>query len=500
MMPPRPAPGAPVQRTLGYEEAPKGAKRTLAYDGAPAAPAAAVRQPPAVSAFEATIVEAPAPHAPALPVEQAPVSGFDATILGGSPLPQDLGVTRSATDPAPLSPRSAPASAPQSAPASTGVRSTVLPRVELTDGQPRISVQDRPRYQETKRLGEGGVGEVVMARDNDIERHVAVKRLRPELQGTTALARFVEEIRVVGQLEHPSIVPIHDVGLDEKGQFFFVMKYVNGETLETIIEKLAAGDRDYHTKYPFARRVEIFIAILEAMAYAHDKGYIHRDIKPANVMVGPYGEVMVMDWGLAKKVGGGTDYALAMPEGEGNIKQSGRLQETRVGSILGTPLYMSPEQARGQHDTLDQRSDIYSLSMLFLELLTTRNPLQDLTDLHQVLFQVTSGPTVTPVDKIWNMNPVQGPVPADLCHIVVKGLQKSPEQRYSSVHQLIARLHNRADGCVDVECAVTFWMSVMSRGRRAIERHPMLSVSMVSLFALTSAASMIYTILHMLRA
>jgi serine/threonine protein kinase len=504
MMPHRPAPSATpsVQRTLGYEE-PTGAKRTLAYDGTPAHNPNATRS--AMGAFDATIVEHATPHAPPLPTEVPAVSGFETTMLGGnSPLPRHMAETRGASDLLPASAQlGAPASgAPGTAPLSGGSvppRSTVLPRVELMDGQPRISVQDRPRYQETRRLGEGGVGEVVMVRDNDIERHVALKRLRPELLGTTALARFVEEIRVVGQLEHPSIVPIHDVGLDEKGQFFFVMKYVNGETLENIIEKLAAGDPAYHARFPFERRVELFITILEAMAYAHDKGYVHRDIKPANIMIGPYGEVMVMDWGLAKKVGSAADYALATPEREDGPGNSKRLQETRVGSLLGTPLYMSPEQARGQHDTLDQRSDIYSLCMLLFELLATRHPLHHCTDLNQVLHSVTNEASPTPMDKIWELSPIQGPVPADLRHIVVKGLQKSPDQRYHSVQQLIQRIHLRAQGCIDIECPITFWMSLTGKARRTIERHPVLSASVLSLVALTSTANMIYSVVSMIR-
>jgi serine/threonine protein kinase len=490
MIPSRPASAASpsAQRTLGYEDPARVPQRTLAYDGTPPAHLAAARG--GVSGFEATIVEGTNPPAPPA---VAAVSGFEATVLGGTAPLAPLAETQAASS-------LTPASAPLSGGGAVPPRSTVLPRVELLDGQPKISVRDRPRYQETRPLGEGGVGEVVMARDNDIERYVAVKRLRPELQGTTALARFVEEIRVVGQLEHPSIVPIHDVGLDEKGQFFFVMKYVNGETLDSIIKKLAAGDPVYHERYPFERRVEIFVAVLEAMAYAHDKGYIHRDIKPANIMVGPYGEVMVMDWGLAKKVGGGPDFALATPEGDENLRNSGRLQETQVGSLLGTPLYMSPEQARGQHDTLDQRSDIYSLCMLLLELLTTRHPFHDRTDLAQVLHGVTSEAPPTHMDKLWELAPVQGPVPADLRHIVIKGLQKNPGQRYRSVQELIQRIHLRAQGCIAIECPITFWMSLTGKARRTIERHPMASASLLSLLVLTSAASMIYSLVHMIRA
>ena len=113
------------------------------------------------------------------------------------------------------------------------------------------------------------------------------------MESPEALARFVEEIRTTGGLEHPNIVPIHDVGLDEKGRYYFIMKYVDGETLESILARLRAGDRETHARYGFERRVEIFKGVLEAIAYAHARGYIHRDIKPANIMVGAFGEVLV---------------------------------------------------------------------------------------------------------------------------------------------------------------------------------------------------------------
>jgi serine/threonine-protein kinase len=171
-----------------------------------------------------------------------------------------------------------------------------------------------------------------------------------------------------------------------------------------------------------------------------------------------------------------------------------------VGSLLGTPLYMSPEQARGQHDTLDQRSDIYSLCMLFLELLTTRHPFHDRTDLAQVLHGVTSEAPPGPMDKLWELSPIQGPVPADLRHLVLKGLQKDPDQRYRSVQELIQRIHLRAQGCIAVECPITFWMSLTGKARRTIERHPLASASLLSLLVLTSAASMIYSLVHMIRA
>src|SRR5262249_60463772 len=153
--------------------------------------------------------------------------------------------------------------------------------------------------------------EVVLVNDRDIERQVALKRLLPELQDPALLARFVDEIRIVGRLEHPNIVPIHDVGVDELGRYYFVMKYVEGETLESIIEKLAAGDPAYVRTYSYERRIEIFLGLLHALEYAHSHGVVHRDVKPANVMVGRYGEVVLMDWGIAKPLASKRDPAAA---------------------------------------------------------------------------------------------------------------------------------------------------------------------------------------------
>lgn len=207
------------------------------------------------------------------------------------------------------------------------------------------------------------MGEVVKVRDNDIGRVVALKRLHPGVNDDSTLVRFIDEVRVVGELEHPNIVPIHDVGVDAKGDYFFVMKYVPGETLETVIEKLAAGDPEYHAKFPFERRVAIFEALLEAVRYTHVNGIVHRDIKPTNVMVGPYGEVMLMDFGIARRLR--QPWTEQGPAGSGEAPSGKALFSTRVGSLLGTPGYMSPEQARGE--PVGERSDIYSLCVLFHE-------------------------------------------------------------------------------------------------------------------------------------
>ena len=174
-------------------------------------------------------------------------------------------------------------------------RTTVLPRVEGEGGQVHLHAESKLRYEPLKLLGAGGMGEVVLVEDQDIARRVAVKRLLPELTHPSVLARFVDEIRTVGRLEHPNIVPIHDVGIDDLGRYFFVMKYVEGDTLESVIEKLAARDPVTLARYSFEQRIELFLGVLHALEYAHEHGVVHRDIKPANVMIGRYGEVVLMD-------------------------------------------------------------------------------------------------------------------------------------------------------------------------------------------------------------
>ena len=161
---------------------------------------------------------------------------------------------------------------------------TVLPLVEVRGEQVELVRRSNARYEKIKDLGRGGMGEVSLVRDNDIGRIVALKRLfKPPSGDPSGLLRFISEVRTVGQLEHPNIVPIHDVGLDENGNYYFVMKYVDGETLEHVITKLAAGDPYYHQRYPVDVRLEIFMGLLRALQYAHDQGIVHRDIKPATL-------------------------------------------------------------------------------------------------------------------------------------------------------------------------------------------------------------------------
>lgn len=212
---------------------------------------------------------------------------------------------------------------------------------------------DGTRYRILRCLGRGGMATVYLARDNELDREVALKVLDLPDGSCQLAARMLREARIVAQLEHPGIVPIHDAGTLQDGRVFYAMKVVRGDRLD---------------RYPFRslpERLQIFIRICEAVAFAHSQSIIHRDLKPANIMIGGFGEVLVMDWGLAK--------ALQEPE-PSRIEKTGQpVIETDHGAILGTRDYMSPEQAAGDLRNVNERSDIYALGAILRFLLTEKD-------------------------------------------------------------------------------------------------------------------------------
>ncbi len=343
------------------------------------------------------------------------------------------------------------------------MRGTVLPRVEWDGAKPQVKPSERHRFEELGLLGEGGMGEVVLAKDHDIEREVALKRL-PENCDLGRVLRFVEEIRTVGQLEHPNIMPVHDVGVDATGRYYFVMKRLHGETLETIIERLKAGDDAAHERFTMPVRVQIFLGVLNAVAYAHREGFIHRDLKPANIMVGPYGEVTVMDWGLAKRV-----RAPERPVLDDSQSRERTVLQTQVGQVVGTPLYMSPEQARGAHGEVDERADLYALGVVFHEFLHLDHYLKGRTVLDDVLRGVQE---VTPVLHKTNARAARFQVPADLDWFVARAMKKPAGERWSSATEMIDELQRIIRGECRVQCHRTFAKRMLSGMTRGIDRYP----------------------------
>jgi len=211
------------------------------------------------------------------------------------------------------------------------------------------------RYRLLGEIGRGGMSTVFLAEDPSLGRRVALKVLDvPDETGDLA-ARLGREARILARLEHPGIAPVHEVGRLPDGRVYYAMKFVSGPRLDAYAASSAT----------LAERLRLFQRILEAVAFAHDRGVLHRDLKPENIMVGPFGEVLVMDWGLAKQLEAPADPLADLPASRGH---------TGHGAVLGTPGYMAPEQARGEVASLDVRTDVFALGAVLLHLLGGRTP------------------------------------------------------------------------------------------------------------------------------
>lgn len=352
----------------------------------------------------------------------------------------------------------------------SGGRTTVLPRRKHAEDAVKLVAEQRPRFDRVRTLGEGAMGQVDLARDNDIRRTVAVKRMHGDNASAAALLRFADEVRVVGQLEHPSIVPIYDVGRDEDGQVYLVMKHLEGETMESIIEQLRARDSSYLARFSVEYRVHLFLSVLDAIRYAHARGILHRDLKPANIMIGPYGEVTVMDWGIAKPIPRSTAAGPQAEPLQRTLVESHdqRLLETQFGSLAGTPLYMSPEQAAGRNDELDERSDVYALGVMLYEWLVLEHPLADRGTVNEVLAAI-----ITQDFKISRLFERAREVGVAMEYIwVIKGaLARDRGERTPSVTEMEEGLKRILGGHIQVRCHVTFAKSAASRFAHWVDRH-----------------------------
>ncbi len=299
---------------------------------------------------------------------------------------------------------------------------------------------DRKRYIVLREIARGGMGKVLEVEDSELRRSVALKVLRKELLGRRdVVERFLEEAQITGQLEHPNIVPVHEMGVDGAGNLYFTMKLVEGMSLAEVLLKLREGNRDVQREFPMMKLLDIFLKICEGMAFAHNRGVIHRDLKPANVMVGKFGEVQVMDWGVSKVVGREFTH-----EGDSGIVMTDRLDSgsvhTVMGSIIGTPSFMSPEQARGDLDAIGPATDIFSLGVMLYEMLALRSPWTGKTS-DEVLEQVRE---MTPLRPTLRNPEIE--IPGELERLCLKCLEKEPEDRVESAKELAENIRNFIEG------------------------------------------------------
>ncbi len=360
------------------------------------------------------------------------------------------------------------------------------------------------RYETGPILAQGGMSKVFCAEDRTLRRSVALKLLSPEMASSPGLARrFVQEALVLGRLEHPHIVPIYDLGVDAKGRRFYTMKLVRGTTLREVLESLRKGRTEIVARYPLAELLAVFQKICDAVAYAHAQGIIHRDLKPANIMLGEYGEVMVMDWGLAKilRAHDGAllppDPAESAPGDEALLGSDG----TRYGTVMGTPHYMAPEQAEGRLDAMDERTDIFSLGAILYHILTLRTPATGATE-EEVLAKIRTGkiepptrfnlpPTGSDPDTVALMHCPDHQVPESLSAIAMQALARQPANRYASVADLQRDLSAHQAGFAPA----AEHASALRQMRLSLRRHATAAVA-ASLIALLLIAFGVHSVMR----
>jgi serine/threonine protein kinase len=286
------------------------------------------------------------------------------------------------------------------------------------------------KYRLEEELGRGGMGTVYLAEDVVLGRKVALKVVSTPVAGPETAERMLREARIVARLEHPGIVPIHDAGALPDGRVYYAMKRVVGERLDALAARLS-----------LAERLRVFQRICDAVAFAHAHGVVHRDLKPENVMVGAFGEVLVMDWGVAKSLGRRepTDDGAGEAGGLGARPPSA----TAHGTVLGTPAYMAPEQARGEVERVDQRADVYALGALLYFMLTGQAPGRAPAATGA---PTRTGPGATGPVAFDPPRAVSPDVPRALEAVCLKAMAERPEARYATATDLAADLERFLEG------------------------------------------------------
>jgi len=309
-------------------------------------------------------------------------------------------------------------------------------------------------------IGSGGMGEVFLVTDQDLRRQVAMKVLRQDqARGREQRLHFIAEAQATSQLEHPGIPPVHDMGLTKDGQLYFTMKLVQGRTLREVLHDLLLKRKEVAREYNLHKLVTILERCCEPVHFGHEKGVIHRDLKPENIMLGDYGEVHVMDWGLAR-IQGTTDEYESFETVETARTEAGI--ETQHGAVKGTLPYMSPEQLRGEE--FDRRTDVYALGCLLYEVLTL-HPAYDPRDRGLI-----SKKQVGDVVDVRSRNP-RRKIPESLAVVCERALATDPGDRYETADEMATALRRWLDGRAEKERKHEEAERFAQEGKQASERY-----------------------------
>lgn len=321
------------------------------------------------------------------------------------------------------------------------------------------------KYDELKEFAEGGTGKLYTTTDQNLQRTIAYKTLHSDLRDSDIeTKRFLREARVTANIQHPGTLPVYELGRDRDGHLFFTMKKVEGKDLRQILLELRQEVPDVMDKFPLPRLLDILIQVCQTVAYAHDMGIIHRDLKPANVIVGKFGEVYLLDWGLAKVMG---STALANPDFADELESDVSL--TPVGRHYGTPMYMSPEIARGDAD-IDHRSDVFSLGIMLFEILTHQFLIEG-EDFIEIKKKLLDQPFPLPREVAPGKS-----IQRDLQSICMKALRRDRHLRYGKTSDFLEDLQRfRHGGEVSV-----YWYSGWEKLTRWNHRHAYALLSVLS--------------------
>ncbi|MCH2207432.1 MAG: protein kinase [Lentisphaerales bacterium] len=300
-----------------------------------------------------------------------------------------------------------------------------------------LSTQPAGKYTVIGKVDEGGMKQILEIEDTDTTRTLAMALIKEKAKKENkekAAERFVYEARITALLQHPNIVPVHDIGINNDGEPYFTMKLIQGDNLKKILHKLQTGDQKYIQKYPLTELLTVFLKTCEAIAYAHSKDVIHLDMKPDNIQVSDYGEVLIVDWGLAK--------VLHAPFEENNdfTEVIDSVDLTLDGFIKGTPGFMAPEQAMGLNQEKNTLTDIYSLGAILYNILTLTKPLEDDT-IEELCSKTIQGDIPPPRER----NPDRY-IPSALEAVCLKAMRVDPAKRYQKVDMLISEINAYISG------------------------------------------------------
>ncbi len=401
------------------------------------------------------------------------------------------------------------------------VGTTMAPDV-ASSGAPTVTPTQPSggHYRVGREIAKGGMGAILEAKDQSLDREVAMKVMLSQVDASkTSRQRFVREALVLARLEHPNIVPIHEMGRNADGQLFYTMKLVKGRTLQAIIGAIRKGDAPTIQHYTLDRLLTIYRKVCDAVAFAHHQRIIHRDLKPENVMVGEFGEVLVMDWGLAKHLDD-EQHAKAEATEASVITGFNELTDAQLaaeaggltleGSVMGSPQYMPPEQAEGRLADIGTHSDIYALGGILYAILTLRHPVEG-RKVEEVLERVRSG-TITPPTTYNTMATAapkstgatvadarkvtglphcpEGKVPASLSAMTMRAMAFKPADRYANVAQLVTDIEKYQGGfATSAEHVSAFGQFVL-----LMKRHKGVTVSALAAFAVITVLTGLFVL------